>query len=86
MMLHIHYSKDTISNLNEEAFTALKDKHPPPHPDSTIPSAPAVSGMTSIQMSAEEVGRAIHSIPSTSAAGPDGLCPQHLKDMIGYAA
>ena len=37
-------------------------------------------------MSAEEVGRAIRSFPSTSAAGPDGLRPQHLKDMIGYAA
>ena len=56
-----------------------------PHPDSTIPSAPAVGGMTSIRMLAEEVDRAIRSFPSTSTAGPDGLRPQHLKDMIEYA-
>ncbi len=37
-------------------------------------------------MSAEEVDRAIRSFPSTSAAGPDGLRPQHLNDMTGYAA
>ena len=79
-------SKDTIADLNEETLSALRDKHPSPHPDSTIPSASTVGGRTSIRMSAEEVGRAIRSFPSTSAAGPDGLRPQHLKDMIGYAA
>ena len=45
-----------------------------------------MGGLTSIQMSAEEVGQAICSFPSSSAAGPDGLRPQHLKDTIGYAA
>ena len=34
-------------------------------------------------MSPEEVARAIRSFPCGSAGGPDGLHPQHLKDMIG---
>ena len=34
-------------------------------------------------MSPEEVARAIRSFPCGSAGGPDGLRPQHLKDMIG---
>lgn len=37
-------------------------------------------------MDNEEVGRAIKSIPCGSAEGPDGLRPQHLKDMIGRSA
>ena len=34
-------------------------------------------------MSPKEVARAIRSFPCGSAGGPDGLRPQHLKDMIG---
>ena len=30
----------------------------------------------------EEVIRAIHSFPKGSAGGPDGLRPQHLKDIL----
>ena len=37
-------------------------------------------------MSAEEVDKAICSFPCASAAGPDGLRPQHLEDMTGAAA
>ena len=32
--------------------------------------------------SVSQVGKAIHSFPCTSAAGTDGLHPQHLKNMI----
>lgn len=32
------------------------------------------------------MGRAIHSFPCASAAGTDGLRPQHLKDLTGHAA
>ena len=74
-------SKDTIANLNEETLTARRDKHPTPHPNSTIPSAPAVGGLTSIWMSTEEVG-SIRSFPSTSAAGPDGLRLQLLLPSL----
>ena len=36
-------SEDTIAELNDRTLTALKEKHPPPHPDSNIPTAPFVN-------------------------------------------
>ena len=79
-------SEDTIAAPNEDTLAALRAKHPAPHPDSSYPPAPSGEEVTPIQMSADEVGRAILSFPCASAAGPDGLRPQHLKDMIGRAA
>lgn len=39
-----------------------------------------------IKVSVEEVYRAIRSFPCGSAGGPDGLRPQHLKDMTSTSA
>ena len=39
--------------------------------------------MLSSFVSVEEVIKAIRSFPNGSAGGPDGLRPQHLKDMVG---
>ena len=36
-----------------------------------------------IQVSAEEVAKAISSFPCGSSCSPDGLRPQHVKDMTG---
>ena len=43
---------------------------------------PAPTGGQAVQVSPEEVARAIRSFPCGSVGGPDGLCPQHLKDTI----
>ena len=42
--------------------------------------------MVPIQVSEDQVAKAILSFPCGSAGGPDGLRPQHLKDMIGNSA
>ena len=34
----------------------------------------------------EDIVQAIHSCPSGSAGGPDGLCPQHLSDLTSASA
>jgi hypothetical protein len=34
----------------------------------------------------EKIAKAVLSFPSGSAGGPDGLHPQHLKDLIGPSA
>ena len=39
-----------------------------------------------VQVSEDEVARAICSLPCGSAGGPDALRPQHLKDMISKSA
>ena len=73
-------SKDSIAEPNEERLASLQDKHPSPHPNSCIPAAPTPASL--IHIPEEEVPNAIMSFPFGSAAGPDRLCPQHLKDMM----
>ena len=58
------------SDVKLATFEALKEKHPTLHPDSAFPPLP------------EDIIKAIRSFPNGSAGGPDGLRPQHLKDMI----
>ena len=77
-------SEDTIADMSEATLLALKQKHPPPHPHSRIPQFPKDSVVLSSFVSVEEViKKAIKSFPNGSAGGPDGLRPQHLKDMVG---
>ena len=66
--------------MNEATLESLKDKHPAPHPDSTVPSAKKTS--QHFPISEEEVAQAIRSFQKSSAGGPVGLRPQHLKDML----
>ena len=78
-------SEDTIADRNVPTLNALQAKHPAPHPDTQIPPAPLEPSCT-LTVSEEEVARAVRSFPNGSAGGPDGLRPQHLKDMIGPSA
>ena len=73
-------SEDTLAPLNVATLEALKGKHPPPHPDSIIPSADQTSQHLTI--SGEDITQAILSFPKSSAGGPDGLRPHHLKDIV----
>ena len=76
-------SEDSVAEPNDRTLQALKEKHPAPHPNYSPPPAPAPTEGQAIQVSPEEVARAIRSFPCGSEGGPDGLRPQHLKDMIG---
>ena len=62
-------------------FAALQLKHPPPHPDSSIPPLPQDPVAPTLSVSVDEVAKAIRSFPNGSAGRPDGLIPQHLKDL-----
>ena len=73
-------SEDSMAVRSDATFAALKEKHPPPHPDSDIPPPPD-SNKPLLAVSEEDVAQAIRSFPNGSAGGPDGLRPQHLKDM-----
>ena len=82
--VRIACSDDTIADINDETLSALKLKHPPAHPDSCFPSPPEVASLTTV--SEKEVVSAICSFPCGSAGGPDGLRPQHLKDLTSESA
>ena len=76
---------DTIAEHSPATLESLRLKHPEPHPDRSI--FPALDAeLFSLTFTEEDVKRAIMSFPAGSAGGPDGLRPQHLKDLIGPSA
>ena len=77
--VRIACSEDRIAPYNAATRAALQEKHPVPHPDTTIPPPPTP---TQIHVDSSSVARAIRSFPSGSAGGPDRLIPQHLKDLL----
>ena len=79
-------SDDTLAAMDNSTFTALQDKHRPPHPDSVIVPLHVDLQPPSISVNEDDIVRAIRSFPNGSAGGPDGLKPQQLKDMFGPSA
>ena len=73
-------SQDSIARQNDCTFEALKQEHPSPHPDNSIPVFLGDPANTSV--SEKEIVHAIRSCPNSSAAGLDGLKPHHLKDTM----
>ena len=78
-------SEDTIAPKKNSTLDTLRQKHPPPHPNSQMPPPSEEPSRCPI-VSADEVALAIRSFPNGSTGGPDGLLPQHLKDMTGASA
>ena len=78
-------SEDTIADMSDDTWSALEQKHPSPHPGSCIHPSLQVSAVHTVPVSVEEVANAIRSFPNGSAGGPDGVRPQHLKDVVGHS-
>ena len=76
---------DSIADHSPATLESLKQKHPDCHPDRCFGPAPDPD-LFSVTITEEDVKRAIISLPNDSAGGPDGLRPQHLKDLIGPSA
>ena len=79
--IRLAFSKDSIAPSTEETYSALVAIHPQSHPHSSYLPAPSVSDYSSISRAPGLVAQAILSFPAGSAGGPDGLHPQHLKDL-----
>ena len=56
------------------------------NPQSIIPLCPTSSDASHITLSEEDILQSIMSFPNGSAVRPDGLRPQHLKDLISTSA
>ena len=76
-------SNDSLASFSDETLEALKAKHPQASSIFSIPAIPSEVIDSFVEFSTEEVAKAIRSFPNSSSGGPDGLRPQHLKDMIG---
>ena len=72
-------SDDKLAVPDHTTLAALSRLHPAasadrrPSPSTIVPP---------LQVLPDIVRKAIQSFPNSSAAGPDGLRPQHLKDLV----
>ena len=72
-------SDDRLAVPDDSTFAALSLLHPVPSADRRpVPSTVSPP----LKVLPDAVRRAIQSFPNGSAAGPDGLRPQHLKDLV----
>ena len=79
--VRIASSMESFAPNNAETLSAIRSKHPAPHPNSSIQPPPLVDQVQGLQVSCQEVVRAIKSFPCGSAGGQDGPCPQHLNPL-----
>lgn len=70
---------------NDVVFNKLFERHPLAAPDKILSVAPELDSSINLQVTENEVLRAINSFPSGSAGGPDGLRPQHIADLVKCA-
>ena len=74
-------SSDTMVFNSPSVIAALKSKHPSAPLDRR--NYPIVNPAgASVSVAAAQVSKAVLSFPAGSAGGPDGLSPQHVKDVI----
>ena len=79
-------SEDTLAEMDEATILALRAKHPPPHPNSTLPPPPDGDSIPAVSVTEREVVAAICSFPNGSVGEPDSLHPQHLQDLTSPTA
>ena len=75
-------SKETILPQTAETVEKLKEKHPQADPASTTPPDCSEENIC-FKTNKENLLKAIRSFKNGTGGGPDGLLPQHLKDMTG---
>jgi len=73
-------SDENPSTPSEQTWTKLKDKHPAA--SKPLDGLPCPTQFASISVSELDVRRAALSFPTGSAGGPDGLRPQHIRDLL----
>jgi hypothetical protein len=78
--LRILCSDDKPAEATQETLTKLEAKHPPAPSDRQPAADP--SQFTALQVTSEQVMKAVRSFPAGSSGGPDGLRPQHLVDLL----
>lgn len=73
-------SSETLAKQDNQTYQKLLQKHPTPSRIINSPESP--EDLDYLVVDEEMVKKCIYSFPNGSAAGIDGLLPQHLKDLI----
>ena len=73
-------SEDSPAVLSPQSLNELHEKHPPS--SSPLTDLPTPQPQQFVSVDESEVRQAVLSFPAGSAAGPDGLHPQHIRDLL----
>ena len=78
--------EDKPAKENAETNATLQAKHPSTPSNRRPQCLPSSSTrFEPVQVSAVDIKNAVRTFPSGSTGGPDGVSPQHLKDMLSQA-
>jgi len=76
-------SSDIPAQASQHTLEALQAKHPPAARDRRVPLDPGDNPrFEALQVSKEDIIRALRTFPLVSSSGPDGVTPQHLRDLL----
>ena len=75
-------SEDSPAAPSPQSLSALREKHLPS--SSVLTDLPAPQPQQCLSVDKSEVRRHVLSFPAGSAGGPDGLRPQHIRDLLTY--
>ena len=78
--IRIICSDDSPAQPSRESAQKLQEKHPPA--SGGLDDLPAINPDKVLAVTETEVRQAVLSFPAGSSGGPDGMRPQHLKDML----
>ena len=78
--IRIMLSDDRPAENNAETLQLLTERHPPAAPNRR--QIPDPEHFPVAQFTEEDICTAIRTFPAGSSGGPDGLRPQHLRDLI----
>ena len=80
-------SSDTgIAPNCQETLNKLKERHPRSPPDIRLINPPDPDTESCLVATPEMVLKAVNTFPAGSAGGPDGLRPQHIKDLLAFSS
>ena len=72
-------SADSPAGPSQKSLNALREKHPPASSD--LSDLPSPQSDQCLSVNESEVCKAVLKFPAGSSGGPDGLRPQHIRDM-----
>ena len=80
--IRINSSDESFAPINYPYTRVTQGEASTSHPNYQSAPEPVLNNSNSIEVSTSEVLAAIRSFPAGSAGSPNGLRPQHLKDLV----